>query len=208
MPTTSVSTPTSDEMQARWQAFCRTKEFQEAAKWVADGDFPGALFVAFRAGAASAHPSCKQACVTQRVEGAIPAGSREALRQALRGTSSHVCRGRSQGCRAVPPAAPAAPVPPVVADVLAELAKAVATFPTWPTDPLHALAVLGEEFGELTKDVLQLCYEPHKTTPQSAHKEAMQTAAMALRFAMSLARYEYLPGAQHAQGHDQGVANG
>lgn len=98
------------------------------------------------------------------------------------------------------PAAPAAPVPPVVADVLAELAKAVAKFPTWPTDPLHALAVLGEEFGKLTKEVVQLCYEPHKTTPQSAHKEAMQTAAMALRFAMSLARYEYRPGPQHAQG--------
>lgn len=108
---------------------------------------------------------------------------------------------------ATSPAAPAAQ-PHVVAEVLAELAKAVAKFPTWPTDPLHALAVLGEEFGELTKDVLQLCYEPHKTTPESARTEAMQTAAMALRFAMSLARYEYRPGAQHAQGHGQGGGNG
>ena len=28
-----------------------------------------------------------------------------------------------------------------------ELDRAIAKFPTWPTDPLHALAVLGEEFG-------------------------------------------------------------
>lgn len=99
MPNTSGSTLTSDEMQARWQAFCRTKEFQEAAKWVADGDFPGALFVAFRAGAASAHPSCTQVCVTQRVEGAIPPGSREALRQALRGTAGPACAHRPSGCQ-------------------------------------------------------------------------------------------------------------
>jgi NTP pyrophosphatase (non-canonical NTP hydrolase) len=46
--------------------------------------------------------------------------------------------------------------------VQAELARAVAKFPTWPTDPLHALAVLGEEFGELTKAMLQHTYEPHK----------------------------------------------
>lgn len=43
-----------------------------------------------------------------------------------------------------------------------EMARAVAKFPTWPTDPFHALAVLGEEFGELTKAVLQHTYEPHK----------------------------------------------
>ena len=36
--------------------------------------------------------------------------------------------------------------------ITAELARAVKKFPTWPTDPLHALAVLGEEFGELTKE--------------------------------------------------------
>ena len=32
-------------------------------------------------------------------------------------------------------------------EVLAELNRATTKFPTWPTDPLHALAVLGEEFG-------------------------------------------------------------
>ncbi len=38
----------------------------------------------------------------------------------------------------------------IIEAVKAELTRATAKFPTWPTDPLHALAVLGEEFGELT----------------------------------------------------------
>ncbi len=84
-----------------------------------------------------------------------------------------------------------------VACVLAEVAKATAKFPTWPTDPLHALAVLGEEFGELTQAVLQSTYEPYKSTPDDVKTEAIQTAAMALRFLMSLNRYQFQCGEQH-----------
>lgn len=82
----------------------------------------------------------------------------------------------------------------VMKEVQAEMARATAKFPTWPTDPLHALAVLGEEFGELTKDMLQLCYEPHKTSRENVRKEAIQTATMALRLAMSLDAYDYMRG--------------
>lgn len=92
-----------------------------------------------------------------------------------------------------------ADIPEVAADVLAEVTRAIKKFPTWPTDPLHAVAVLGEEFGELTKAVLQSVYEPHKSTPADARAEAIQTAAMALRFLASLERYEYAKGAQHDQ---------
>lgn len=88
---------------------------------------------------------------------------------------------------------------PAIVEIVAEVERAMRKFPTWPTDPLHALAVLGEEFGELTKDVLQLTYEPHKTNAANVRKEAIQTAAMALRFAASLDAYEYRPGVQHAQ---------
>lgn len=88
---------------------------------------------------------------------------------------------------------------PITTEILAELERAMRKFPTWPTDPLHALAVLGEEFGELTKDVLQLTYEPHKTSRDNVRKEAMQTAAMALRFAASLDAYECQISAQHPQ---------
>jgi NTP pyrophosphatase (non-canonical NTP hydrolase) len=87
--------------------------------------------------------------------------------------------------------------------VQAELARAVAKFPTWPTDPLHALAVLGEEFGELTKAMLQHTYEPHKgVTTEDIRDEAIQTAAMALRLAMSLPYYQYSRAPQHSQGGD------
>ena len=85
-------------------------------------------------------------------------------------------------------------------DVLEELERATRKFPTWPTDPLHAVAVLGEEFGELTKAALQLTYESHKTSAEEVRTEAIQTAAMALRFAMSLDVYVYQGSAQHEQG--------
>jgi len=75
----------------------------------------------------------------------------------------------------------------------------MAKFPTWPTDPLHAVAVLGEEFGELTKEVLQMSYEPSKTNAENVRKEAIQTAAMALRFVASLDDYIYKAGEQHRQ---------
>lgn len=84
--------------------------------------------------------------------------------------------------------------------ITAELARAVKKFPTWPTDPLHALAVLGEEFGELTKVMLQHTYEQHKgVTLQDIEEEAIQTAAMAIRLVLSLREYEYQPGTQHTQ---------
>jgi hypothetical protein len=83
--------------------------------------------------------------------------------------------------------------------VMDEVARATRKFPTWPTDPLHAVAVLGEEFGELTKAVLQTTYEPHKVKEGELRTEAIQTAAMALRFLASLDRYEFTQGAQHEQ---------
>lgn len=87
----------------------------------------------------------------------------------------------------------------IVDQVMAELERATTKFPTWPTDPLHALAVLGEEFGELTKEILQLTYEPHKSSKAKVREEAIQTAAMALRLVMSLDQYQYTAGQQHKQ---------
>ena len=87
----------------------------------------------------------------------------------------------------------------VVKSIIAEVERATQKFPTWPTDPLHALAVLGEEYGELNKAMLQLTYEPHKTSAEEVRTEAIQTAAMALRLAMSLDRYEYRRCEQHQQ---------
>ena len=83
--------------------------------------------------------------------------------------------------------------------ILRELHAAKHKFPAWPTDPLHALAILGEEFGELNKAVLQMTYEPHKTSLVEVKNEAIQTAAMAIRFLESLDRYDYRMSKQHEQ---------
>ena len=80
-----------------------------------------------------------------------------------------------------------------------ELQEATEKFPTWPTDPLHALAVLGEEYGELDQAVLQTIYEPEKSSIKEVEKEGIQTATMVIRFLMSLDKYEFSKGKQHKQ---------
>ena len=85
-------------------------------------------------------------------------------------------------------------------EILRELELALKKFPTWPTDPLHALAVLGEEYGELVKGLLQMVYEPNETTQEKVYKEAMQTAAMVVRLTASLDMYHYQKSHQHHQG--------
>jgi hypothetical protein len=87
----------------------------------------------------------------------------------------------------------------IFAEIAAEVERATAKFQTWPTDALHAVGVVAEEMGELQKEVMQLTYEPHKSTKESVRKEAVQLAAMSLRFLTSLDRYEYAPSPQHSQ---------
>lgn len=54
----------------------------------------------------------------------------------------------------------------LVQEIRDVLDKAVRKHPAWPTDPLHALAILGEEFGELGQAILQMVYEPEKAPQQ------------------------------------------
>jgi len=83
--------------------------------------------------------------------------------------------------------------------IMDEVNVAMDKYPNWPNDPLHALAVLGEEYGELTKAMLQLTYEPHKSDHAQVQAEAIQTAAMAIRLILSLNNYKYKRGKQHSQ---------
>lgn len=76
--------------------------------------------------------------------------------------------------------------------VLKELEKAEAKSPQWPTHPLHALSVLGEEFGELVRATRMMTYEPHRVSLEELDTEAIQTAAMALRFLFSLKQGKYV----------------
>ena len=89
--------------------------------------------------------------------------------------------------------------PTAVNSVIDELQRAVIKFPQWPTDPLHAMGIVAEEVGELAKEVLQFVYEPHKSSQEAIRKEALQAAAMLLRFIESLPVYEYRRVEWHAQ---------
>lgn len=81
-----------------------------------------------------------------------------------------------------------------------ELKKAIEKFPNWSTDPLHAAAVVSEEVGELVKSILEYIYEPAKqVTIQDIENEAIQVAAMALRFVASVKMYEFHKSEQHVQ---------
>ncbi len=80
-----------------------------------------------------------------------------------------------------------------------ELQEAVSKFPTWPTRAIDAGNVVSEEAGELAKACLQATYEKHKESPEGVQMEAVQTGAMAVRFLMSMGKYDYTPGPQHEQ---------
>ena len=121
------------------------------------------------------------------------AASRDVLDRAGRqDTLSQYDRGRNDHLAA-------AALPPLVHVVLHELSRASRKFPTWPTDPLHAMGVVNEEVGELSKAVLQAVYEPEKNPKGAVEKEALQAAAMLLRFLASLDRYTFRGAPQHVQ---------
>ncbi len=84
-------------------------------------------------------------------------------------------------------------------EIQAEVGRAVDKFPTWPTDPLHAIAVVNEEIGELNQAILQTIYEPHKSGTREVYAEAIQSAAMLIRFLTSAHEYDYSKGEQHEQ---------
>ena len=68
--------------------------------------------------------------------------------------------------------------------VFDELRRAEQKFPGFPTDPVHAAAVVAEEVGELQQACLQFTYEGGSL--EHVTKEAVQSAAMALRFLFNM----------------------
>jgi Lon protease-like protein len=100
----------------------------------------------------------------------------------------------------------------IIDEVLTELARARSKFPTWPDDPIHAAAVVAEESGELVQAALQACYEQKRdelsfqAQLSKVRREAIQTAAMAIRFLVSMDQYMFEAGRQHKQvGEDTAV---
>ena len=81
-----------------------------------------------------------------------------------------------------------------------ELRSSAEKHPFWPSDPFHALAILGEEMGELHQAVLQHVYEPRKgVTVEDIRSEAIQLAAMAIEFACHIDAHNYSKGAIHGR---------
>ena len=82
---------------------------------------------------------------------------------------------------------------------MAAVERATTKHPCWPSDPIHATAVIAEELGELQREVLQLTYEPSKGNEDRVREEALDLAAVAIRFLISLDQYNYQPSLQHQQ---------
>lgn len=87
----------------------------------------------------------------------------------------------------------------LIEEIVGELRRARAKFPTWPDDPIHAAAIVAEECGELQKAVLQCVYEPQRCGLDDVKGEAIQTAAMAIRFLTSMDRYNMQASSHHRQ---------
>jgi NTP pyrophosphatase (non-canonical NTP hydrolase) len=76
------------------------------------------------------------------------------------------------------------PLKQYIIAVIQEQNAATEKHPNWPADDIHGAAIVAEEAGELVRAALQSTYENGRTIEM--HKEAIQTAAMALRFLMNM----------------------
>lgn len=77
-------------------------------------------------------------------------------------------------------------------EVKSEIERAMRKYPLWPHDPVHAAAVVAEESGELVKEVLETCYSHKSGSARNAREEAIQTAAMAIRFIIAFDNEHYM----------------
>ena len=72
----------------------------------------------------------------------------------------------------------------IIGDIFAELARAELKHPGWPEDPFIGLAIITEELGETAQAIIEARY---RNAPQErVYEEAVQVAAMALRFLFNL----------------------
>lgn len=72
----------------------------------------------------------------------------------------------------------------IIAQILAELSKAEIKHPNWPDNIVEQSAIVAEESGELIRAALQEKFEGG--TKEECRKEAIQTAAMCIRFLKNL----------------------
>jgi hypothetical protein len=82
----------------------------------------------------------------------------------------------------------------IVNDIAAELDLAEEIFPLFPKGPIHAAGIVGEEAGKLQQAALQFTYEGGSLSDMKT--EAIQTAAMAIRFLANILNMEARPSVQ------------
>lgn len=68
----------------------------------------------------------------------------------------------------------------ILREIEDELKTAEGMHPDWPEDVIHQAAIVAEESGELIRAALQFNYEGGSL--EDMKKEAIQTAAMCIRF--------------------------
>jgi len=78
----------------------------------------------------------------------------------------------------------------IIDTVFDELWRASEAFPDWPEDYVHAAAIVSEEAGELLQAANNLVHEQKPSSVRDMKKEAIQTAAMAVRFIINLPEEE------------------
>lgn len=76
----------------------------------------------------------------------------------------------------------------LIMEILMEVERAQKEHPKWPECPIKQIAIVTEESGELTRAGNQL--DEGKGTFKEIREEAIQTAAMAIRFLMQLPETE------------------
>jgi len=76
----------------------------------------------------------------------------------------------------------------ILAQIIKEVERAEAIYPRWPEDPIHAAAIIAEESGEIVKACIDFTYD--NGTIKDIETEAIQTAAMCIRFLEHMVAYE------------------
>lgn len=78
--------------------------------------------------------------------------------------------------------------------VVKELGEAMAKHPLWPVNVVHGAAIVGEQAGELVRAALHEAYG--LDNGPALRQEAIQTAAMAIRFLLNLGEMLGMPSVQ------------
>jgi hypothetical protein len=77
----------------------------------------------------------------------------------------------------------------IIGVVLNEVVRAEKLHPYWPQDPIHAAGIVVEEAGELMQACIDNVYKPVDNM-DSIKREAVQTAAMGIRFLINIHKLE------------------